>query len=301
MDSQDILVTYHLNTFNRLENLRNLLLSFELCNVHENFEWVITDYGSSDGTKDFLYDYSKVNKNISLIFGNEKKYLEKLKKLSLEPKSRNQMIGAIFGKAINEARSISNGDYYIHIADDHQFFRKGDWVSEMVDILEHRRKKVNYPDVSSILYRSLPLYRLHKENNERFPVETTNSQVLYYVAKHKRYDDYHFMTKNCYQKLGKFFEIHEEERSDIVSNWKNPEGKVFNHYIDYLDRTKKMDYYKIFMKYPWVVDLDGKVNKAPNSNFPVRITDSEEFKSSFQHLNRPVSSNEIFSYSTRRR
>ena len=64
-------------------------------------------------------------------------------------------------------------------------------------------------------------------------------------------------------------------------------GPVFNHYIDYLGRSKEKGYVKIFLKYPWVVDLDGRKNQIP-------VVDNDTFIKTFSSLNRPVSSNEIF-------
>ena len=203
------------------------------------------------------------------------------------------MIGAIFGKAMNEARSIANGNYYIHVADDHQFFRKGDWVREMLSVFKHREENNNGTcDISSLLYRSLPLYRLYKQNNETFSEEKMNDQVSYFVAKHKHYDDYHMMQKNVYKDIGPFFEIHKEKRTEILENWKSATGPVFNHYIDYLGRAKQKGYVKVFLKYPWAVDLDGKISNGKSLAIPV--IDNDNFVNAFSNLDRPVSSNEIF-------
>ena len=60
-------ITYHANTFNRIHFLKNLLLSFETCNVREDFEWIITDYGSTDGTRDFLSEFSSKNKFMTFL------------------------------------------------------------------------------------------------------------------------------------------------------------------------------------------------------------------------------------------
>ena len=69
------LITYHMNTFNRKSCVENLFKSFEICNVYDNFEWVITDYGSSDGTQEYLFDLSRNDKRINLIFNNETIYI----------------------------------------------------------------------------------------------------------------------------------------------------------------------------------------------------------------------------------
>lgn len=38
------LVTFHVNSYNRLPFLQNLLWSFEACNLYPEVEWVITDF-----------------------------------------------------------------------------------------------------------------------------------------------------------------------------------------------------------------------------------------------------------------
>lgn len=293
------MITYHLNTFNRIDYLKNLFLSFDICNVREDFEWIITDYGSTDGTRDYLYDMTKNDERFNVIFNNEKLYLQKLESLNLKPKSRHQFIAAIFGKSINEARSIANGDYYIHIADDHQFIRRGDWFSDMLSVLDHRREKVGKEDISSVLYRGQFLYRLMKKNNETFPEATTKDGVSYFVAKHKHYDDYHLMKKETFQKIGPCFEIHKEKRKDILDMWKENK-KVFNHYIDYLDRSKAAGYSKIFLKVPYVVDLDkqGGIKKGNKLSVPI-IEDSQMLIKTFSNLKRPVSSGEMISFANK--
>lgn len=293
MKTNDLMITYHLNTFNRLKYLKNLFLSFEKCNVLENFEWIITDYGSSDGTRDYLYDMTKNDERVNIIFNNEKLYLKKLEKINRKPQSRHQFIAAIFGKSINEARAIANGDYYIHVADDHQFIRRGNWLKDMLDVLDHRYQKVGKEDISSILYRGQLLYRLYKQNNETFPEEKTNTGISYFVAKHKHYDDYHLMKRETFQKLGPCFEIHKEEREDILNMW-HANKKVFNHYIDYLDRTKSAGYSKVFLKMPYAVDLDGHASSITGKKLAIPIIeDSIVLGEACDKLTRPMSSNEI--------
>ena len=131
-------ITYHLNTFNRLDSLKIMLESFEECNQYANFEWVFVDLGSTDGTQEFLFDKYKNCGYASLVLGNENKYKDILENKGLGALNE-RMRFAIFGWAKNMARSVGKGDYFIEIADDHKFIKKGDWVSDMMEVFEHRK------------------------------------------------------------------------------------------------------------------------------------------------------------------
>ena len=294
-------VTYHVNTFNRLHLLKNLLHSFEQCNVYEPFEWIVTDFGSTDGTREFLLDYSSANKWVTVLLSNETDYFDFLKLNDLHPRNKKQVIATIFGKAINIARSVAKGDTFMHIADDHQFFRKCDWISEMASVLDHRLNKTGVEDVSSILYRGLSYSRILKQNNETFPEDTSDSGIKYFVAKHKCYDDYHLMTAKMFDRIGSYFEIDKEKDEKILSEWRNGEYSR-DHYTDYLVRTKEMNLRKIFMKFPCAIDFPNYAHKDLNverSELIVPIIDNERIYSEFGNLNRPISTDEIFQMSNR--
>lgn len=289
-------VTYHVNTFNRLGMLKNLLKSFEICNVYKNFEWVIMDYGSTDGTRDFLFDYMKSNEWLTVLFGNEQKYFEILKSKRLGPKTKRLQAHSIFGLSRNVARQIGRGDIFIDIADDHQFIRKGDWISDCQDIIEHRKNETGILDISSIIYRGLSYERIIKQNNETFPEKVVNNSNSYFVAKHKHYDDYHFMTRSMYDYIGPYFEIDKEKDETRISAWQtgNPD---FDHYRDYLERAKIYGVCKVFMKYPYVVDFPNGAYENfvyHDSKLLVSIFDDNEMQKTFANLSRPVSSDEIF-------
>lgn len=292
-------VTYHVNTFNRIHLLKNLLISFEKCNVYEPFEWVITDFGSTDGTREFLLEYSSKNKWATVLLSNEKDYFDFLKLRDLHPRNKKQIIATIFGKAINVARSVSKGDMFVHVADDHQFFRKCDWISEMSSVIDHRLKNTGADDISSILYRGLSYSRIMKQNNETFPEDTTSSGVKYFVAKHKCYDDYHLMTSSMFNRIGNYFEIDKEKDEKILGAWRNGEYSR-DHYTDYLVRTKEMNLRKVFMKFPCAIDFPNYAHKKLNverNELIIPIIDNEKIYSMFGNLDRPVSTDEIFQIS----
>ena len=292
-------ITYHANTFNRVHLLKNLLLSFEICNVRDNFEWIITDYGSTDGTRDFLLDFSSRNKWLNTIFLDQDEYFKFLSRKDIAPQNKKQIIATIFGKSINVARSVSNGDYFIHVADDHQFFRKCDWAGEMLEVMSHREKTTGTQDITSVLYRGLSLARVFKPNNETFPESMTESGHSYFVAKHKCYDDYHMMSRKMFDRIGNYFEIEKETDEEIISRWKEGEYSR-DHYTNYLSRTKELNLKKAFMKFPCAVDFPNYAHKSLNkerSDLIVPIVDNNKFINTFMDLERPVSSDEIFKVS----
>src|SRR3990167_3425038 len=281
-------VTYHVNTFNRLSLLRNLLLSFELHNVYDRFEWVITDYGSTDGTRDFLYEHMSTHPYVSVLFSRECTYFQALSYKELAPKSKRFRSHAMFGLARNVARAVGRGDVFIDIADDHQFVRTGDWVSEMLGVIQQ------CANVSSVIYRGMWHNRLMKSNNEREPVVTTESDVSYYVARHKGYDDYHLMTRVMYERIGPYLEIERETDSQRLLDWRD-ERETFDHYRDYLWRADALGLKKAFLKYPYVVDFPNGY-KASETQPMMTIVPSftlHEMEQLFGHLDRPVSSNEL--------
>ena len=290
-------VTYHVNTFNRMHLLKNLLLSFEECNEYENFEWVILDYGSTDGTRDFVYDFMKDRDYVSAVFGNEKKYFEILKQKDLHPRTKRKQAHSIFGLSRNVARKVGRGDFFIDIADDHQFIRKCDWVSEMLDIFDHRRSIHGQDDIASIVYRGLSHARIMKPNNACHPGESTDSGIEYYRCIEKRYDDYHMMSRSMYDTIGDYFEVEKMASEDRIGDWKQGIDS-FCQYRDYLQRANAMNLQKVFMKYPCVVDFPNYVHDkldVYHEDLIVPIFESGKMETMFKDLDRPVSSDEIFS------
>jgi len=292
-------VSYYVNTFNRVHLLKNLLDSFEECNEYSgNYEWIITDYGSTDDTRDFLTSYTKNNDFVTLLFGNEDGYVNQLSSLGLKPANNRKKAHAIFGKFRNAARGIARGDIIVEIADDHQFIRKGDWISDSIDILKNRYDIVNKKDVSSIIYRSLSYQRIHKKNNESAPFLDMPLGKEYFVALHKCYDDYHIQEREISDLIGPYLEI-DKMNEDCIERWKNGDDRL-NHYEDYLARTKALGLKKIFMKYPYVVDFPNDAHNHLNverAGLIVPIIDNNHFFETFSDLSRPVSSEEIFSIS----
>tara|TARA_Y100000401_G_scaffold117239_1_gene125268 strand:- start:5415 stop:6314 length:900 start_codon:yes stop_codon:yes gene_type:complete len=285
-------VSYHVHTFNRLESLKVMLKSFFDYNKYENFEWVIVDLGSTDGTQEFLWNKYKNCKDISIVLGNRKKHEEILKSKNMQPRSKRQSSVTIFGWAKNIARSIARGDYFIEIADDHKFISETDWVTDMLDVFEHRAKINNgICDISSIIYRGLPKQRLFKANNKTGPEQKTSSGVSYFLCESKGYDDYHMMKKSTYEKIGPYLEIEKEKNPGRLKDW---ESGVFSfcQYTDYVDRCNHLGYKKAFLKVPVAVDCEYLNGEKLFKN---QVT-TKCLKQKFKSLTRPISTEEIDSF-----
>jgi len=109
------LITYHVNTFNNLFFIKNLIMSFKECNVYDNYEWIITDHGSEDYTKDFLDELS-LSDSVTLM---------------TKPES-----------AKRERLTDFKGDYLIKLTEFCQFIRKGDWVSEYIRLQQSAKESI---------------------------------------------------------------------------------------------------------------------------------------------------------------
>jgi hypothetical protein len=298
MNQRKPFVTYYVNTFNRINLLKNLLRSFDACNVYDGpFEWIISDYGSRDGTREFLVDYSNRVNNVTILLSNENDYFKYLDKKGVGLPDKRKKMHSIFGMFRNQIRKISKGDIFVEIADDHQFVRKCDWISEAMSIMAHREEKYNTKDISSIIYRGLSHQRILKKNNKTEAIEITKDGVEYFTAIYKCYDDYHIQHREMYEKIGPYAEVDKIKDKEILDHWLSGVNGV-NHYSDYLARTKELGLKKIFMKYPCAIDFPNYTHDNLNKerdDLIVPIFENDEIKSIFSNLDRPVSSDEIFS------
>lgn len=290
--SNNPFITYHVHTYNRLSTLQLMLESFEESNEYENFEWVIVDLGSTDGTQDFLYEKYKNAKDVSIVLGNRTKYAEILKSKNLEVKDQAKGWVPIFGWAKNIARSLARGDYFIDIADDHIFIKKGNWVQDMLDVFEHRKEQNNgVCDISSIIYRGLSQERVNKSNNATSPEQKTNSGVSYFLSSIKGYDDYHMMKKSTYKKVGPYLEIADDMGEEKIRAWRTGKSDL-SHYKDYVDRCTALKYKKAFLKIPFTVDCDYSSFDQSKK----LVLSHNELEKRFDSINRPISTEEVSNY-----
>ena len=253
------LVTYHLITFNRLPLLKNLLKSFEFCNVYPKFEWIIADYGSTDGTREFLNDIGKNDRRLVILLRDENDYLDHLRSLSLEPKNRRQKLTAIAGRFCNEVRAFAKGDLLFNLSDDHQFIRKGDWVRDLISIYNHRAQAVHCDDIAGITARGISFARSFKRNNEVLPVKKPEEEVEYFIYKQKTFDVYSFMKRSTFQKVGPFWEIEKATDPSKIEMWRNGK-KSMDAYSDYCERTKKLGLKRVALKFPYLAEFTNDIN-----------------------------------------
>ena len=121
------LVSYYLVTWNRLHLLKNLLRSFMASNKYENYEWLILDHGSTDGTIPWLEDLGKDPEfralwgRVNVIIEDETDYRDQLAERGIELETPRRVQEAMVGHYLNIARRLAVGEYLIHLADDHQF------------------------------------------------------------------------------------------------------------------------------------------------------------------------------------
>jgi len=291
------MVSYCVNTLNRRYLLENLLNSFHECNTYDGpYEWVITDYGSKDDTRQFLLDYASSNKGINLYFGDGEGYINLLDGMGLSPTSERKKSHAMFGLSRNIAKGSARGDILIEISDDQQFIRKGNWVQDALDIFDHRKSIAGHDDISSIVYRGPTIGKLLKPNNAIEPVSITDSGVEYFIAKHKCYDDYHIQTRETFDTIGPYLEVHKLKDQNLIDGWKNGDITV-NHYEEYLKKAQQLNMKKVFMKYPYVAAfpkyIHDKINVKTTENLLVNPVSLQKMKKLYRDLDRAISTEEI--------
>ncbi|OGZ03091.1 MAG: hypothetical protein A2390_02615 [Candidatus Liptonbacteria bacterium RIFOXYB1_FULL_36_10] len=290
------LVSFHVNSYNRLPLLRNLMRSFELCNEYRNIEWIFVDFGSIDGSRNFIVNYAKrASFPVRMIFSSEDDHFNKIRKRGLLVNNHWKKLRAILGLYRNKAKELSKGEFIFDLADDQQFIRKGHWMKEIFEVFEHRKLKVNKNDIASLVPFAYYRWRLDKPNNKRFPVEKASS-TSYYVAKYKPYVDYSVMRKEIFNKVGKFITpldfLGDSERKKM---WQE-ENEAIDPWTDYENRCNNFGLVRVFLKYPIFMLFPNVLPSYLNFSIDdviCKIWTLEEMKNKFSGLDRPVSSEEL--------
>ena len=290
------LVSFLVNSFNRLPLLQNLVRSFELCNEYPNVEWVVSDYGSSDGSREFIENFAKrANFEVRYLFEDQTQYLDSIRKRGLPVDTRARVKGAILGKFRNDLRRLARGEYFVELSDDHQFIRGGDWIEELFEIYRHRESARGHDDISCIVIYGYFRWRLDKPNNARYPQENSDG-VPYFVAKQKDYVDYQIMKRQTFERIGEYYDpIRFVPGSPEWRMWTQSDSPV-THETDYQRRCTALGLKRVFMKYPFVVSFPDNglslTNGAPDGLIASLWT-LDDMKRQFGHLDRLVSSDEL--------
>lgn len=293
-------ITFHVNSYNRLALLKNLLRSFERCNECRAVEWIITDYGSADGSRDFIKEYQRGGDwPVAAVLGDEEDIFAEYRAKGLSIDSRWAKRRAVMGRFRREARRLARGDFLFDVADDHQFIRPGNWLEEIQEIYRHRQEKAGRDDIAGVVSYGYTRARLDKPNNARGPAENTD-RVPYFVAKEKSYVDYSVMKRSTGQSVGEYL-----DPVDLIPGTKEAalwegENDFIQSEAEYERRCRRRGLVRVFMKYPVTVafpnDFEGEHS---DGELIVPLWSLESMQKRFAYLDRPISSDELGGWSER--
>lgn len=250
------LITVHITSYNRFLQLRNLVQSLVYCNEYENIELIIVDNGSTDERLLKYYDEINLGFPFQLIRNEVNDY----------PRC--------VWHAKNQARAAANGDYFLDVPDDHQFVRRGNWIQECLDLYN------SVDDIGCIVLYAYSIFRWTKSNNRLHPL-SQSSGVPHFMSYYKGYVDYHFTSREVYERVGPFLDTGYDDRAI-------PEP-------DYMRRSTELGLRRLFLKYPASVAIPDHMDDSLNPFgykpvFPyISLSDYDQWKD----LPRPVSGEEI--------
>ena len=277
-------ITFTCVTYNRVKMLRNLLLSFSLANSgYDNFEWLILEHDTTDGTVDFLKNihnepvFDCLKGKIKIFYETDKDYLEFLDSKGIDISTDKKKAFSFFGKFRNDLVSHAQGEILIDFPDDHQFTYKGNFCQEIVDIFNDRIQRTGRDDIGTLTFRTRFLYRILKKINNVDPVVTTQNGTEYYIVNtHNSRDDWGAISRENFEKVGGYSQL-ENESDEVIEMWNNPPDGFFYfyHHLTMSEKTGKIGLKKLMTKIPIVNDcLDSKydvraIKDQPKSVFPI--------------------------------
>lgn len=292
-------ISFHANSYNRLPLLKNLLASFEQCCLYQNVEWVITDFGSTDGSRQWLSQYAQHSLiPVKLLFEDEQEYFKQIRCRGLPIDSRWARFRAILGHYRNCARAAATGEIFFDVAEDHQFIRQGSWIDEVLNIWHHRQETSGKDDISGIVAYGYYRWRLDKKNNTRGPVQYTRS-VPYYVAQEKTYVDYSVMKRVTFERLGPYLTpLSIPLPSSAAAMWV-AEDDAIQPETEYERRCRQAGLVRVFMKYPILASFPNEsqteLSAPADGQLIAPLWTLAELEETFGHYKRPVSSEELMS------
>lgn len=294
------LVTFHVNSYNRLPLLKNLLRSFERCNECRAVEWIITDYGSTDGSKDFIKEYQRGSDWPAMaVLGDQEDIFAEYRAKGLSIDSRWAKHRAVMGRFRREARRLARGDFLFDVADDHQFIRPGNWLEEIQEIYRHRQERKGRDDIAGVVACGYRRIRLDKPNNARWPAENT-AGVPYFVAREKSYVDYSVMKRSTCQSVGEYLDpVDLIPGTKEATLWEGQEDLIQSE-AEYERRCREHDLVRVFMKYPVTVAFPNDfAGGRGGEELIVPLWSLGSMQKRFGYLDRPVSSDELGGWNRR--
>ena len=291
-------ITFTCVTYNRVKMLRNLLLSFTIANKgYDNFEWLIMEHNTTDGTVDFLKnlhnypEFDCLKGKIKIFYETDKPYLELLESRGIDVSTNKRKMFSFFGKFRNDLVRHSQGDILIDFPDDHQFIYKGNWCQDIVDIFNDRIKRVGKDDIGTLTLRTRFLYRILKKNNSVDPELLTEKGLKYYVVNtYKTCDDWGAISRENFEKMGGYDQL-ENESEDIIRKWNETHPAYFYHYLSMIEKTSNLGLKKLMTKVPIAHDcLDNKyADKVSRDKLAFPIFDNNKIFCEFSDkINRCV-------------
>lgn len=287
-------VTFHVNSFNRLALLTNLLRSFERCNGCRAVEWIITDFGSTDGSKDFIKEYQGgSNWPVVAVLGDQEDIFTEYRAKGLSIDSRWARRRAVMGRFRREARRLARGDFLFDVADDHQFIRPGNWLEEIKEIYRHRQEGEGRDDIAGVVSYGYTRARLGKPNNARWPAVNPD-RVPYFVAKEKSYVDYSVMKRSTGKLVGEYLDpVDLSPGTKEAALWEE-ENDFIQSEAEYERRCRQRGLVRVFMKYPVTVAFPNDFKGVSKGGaLIVPLWSLEDMQERFGYLDRPVSSDEL--------
>ena len=293
-------VTFHVNSYNRLTLLQNLLRSFARCNECRQVEWIITDFGSTDGSRDFIKEYQRGSDfPVVVVWGDEEACFEQYRRKGLSIDSRWARRRAVMGRFRREARRLARGDFLFDVADDHQFIRPGNWLEEIKEIYRHRQEKEGRDDIAGVVAYGYQRVRLDKPNNARYPVANV-ARVPYFVAREKSYVDYSVMKRSTCRTVGEYLDpVELTPGTPEAERWEREDDFIQSE-AEYERRCRKRGLVRVFMKYPVTVAFPNDFERERgDGELIVPPWSLESMQRRFGCLDRPVSSDELGGWNKR--
>lgn len=267
-------------TYNRRKLLENMIDSFILTNKYENFELIILEHDSTDGTKEYLKEilkfeddfYDPIKGKFKVLFESENDYLEFLKKRNIDVSNSKKSALACFPMWRNMLNEELTGEIWVDIPDDFQFIYSGDYLSELVSVFNDRISKVGENDISCLTFRTKFYYRIMKKNNTKGPIQITQEGVEYYmIDTEKAHDEWCAFPVENIRKIG-LFPLLENASEEVLKKWNEVESPNY-YYFHHLQIKKTFyenGYRRADLKIPFVHDcLDRKYENIMKEKSPV--------------------------------